>query len=123
MIYGMGIDIVGIKRIEDVINRNKERFLKKIFTDGEINYCNSQKLKYHHYAGRIAVKEAMIKALGRRYGIDWREMEVKNGKFGQPKLNLYGKAIEIIKKLNIVSIEVSISHCDEYAIAAVILEK
>lgn len=116
-----GTDIIEIDRIRDSIENVGERFIKKVFTDREIEYCESKKgQKYQHYAGRFAAKEAAFKAvsakLDDKYSVCWKDFEVVNDKQGRPKLNLLN-----IDTDRIESIDVSISHCKLYATANVVV--
>lgn len=115
-----GIDIIEISRIKESIeNDNQEKFKNRVFTQKEIEYCeNRKKQKYQHYAARFAVKEAVFKALSEKipdkYAIEWKNIETINDSNGRPQINLIG-----IEKNEIENIDVSISHCKEYAIANV----
>jgi holo-[acyl-carrier protein] synthase len=108
-----GTDIIEIKRIEKAIETKEERFLKKIFTDKEIEYCEKKEQKYEHYAARFAAKEAIFKAISlkTKEPIKWKMIEITNTKGGKPIVNF----LEKIEKLQ--TIDVSISHCKDYAIA------
>ena len=90
MIVGMGVDIAEIDRIEATIARRGDAFLKRIYTPLEIAYCERHKKKAERYAGRFAVKEATMKALGTgwRRGVRWRDIEVVNLPGGKPTLRL-----------------------------------
>lgn len=116
-----GTDIIEIKRIQEGIEKKGERFLQKIFTEDEIEYCESKKVqKYQHYAARFAAKEATFKAISyklkSKYAIGWKDIQIVNNKQGRPSVNLKGKEI-----LNFENIDLSMSHCKEYAIATVIV--
>ena len=116
-----GIDIIEIDRIKDSIENIGERFIKKVFTDKEIEYCESKKIqKYQHYAGRFAAKEAAFKAvsanLNDKYSVNWRDFEIINDEQGRPKINLKN-----INTENIENIDISISHCKLYATANVVI--
>lgn len=120
-----GTDIIEIKRIRESIEDNKigKAFVKKIYTEKEIAYCESKNnQKYQHYAGRFAAKEATFKAIStelkNKYSITWKDIEIMNDTQGKPKLNILGIALD-----NIENIDLSISHCKEYAIANVTLLK
>ena len=116
-----GVDIIEIERIKSSIENIGESFLKRVFTDKEIEYCESKKVqKYQHYAGRFAAKEAALKAISKhledKYSVGWKNFEIVNDEQGRPKLNLFNIAINDIK-----NIDISISHCKLYAIANVII--
>ena len=113
----IGIDIIEIDRIKFVLNKHPKRFLEKIFTDYEINYCKGRPAQL---AARFASKEAGMKALGTGIrGVGWREIEVQRHASGKPYLILYGRAKKRAEKLNIKSIELSISHSKNLATAIV----
>ena len=119
-----GVDIIEIDRIKESIENIGEKFLKRVFTDKEIEYCESKKSqKYQHYAGRFAAKEAAFKAVSKqledKYSVCWKDFEVVNDKQGRPQINLLNINTEKIE-----SIDISISHCKKYAVATVVvLEK
>lgn len=113
MIKGIGIDIVEIKRVEKLIKKYGSRFINRTFTKKEIQYCRHKPNPAQHYAGRFAVKEAIIKALGKPLTL--KEIEVDKG----PKLKLTGKAKNALEDKKIL---LSISHDHEYAVAQAILE-
>jgi len=123
MIIGCGIDIVKIERIEKIINRWGKSFTGKIFTSTEISYCSKKKAGVQSFAGRFAAKEALLKALGSGLrGVCWKDAEVTNNRFGQPRFKVGGKLKIMIREKKICKIFLTISHTDEYAIAEVILE-
>lgn len=114
-----GTDIIEVSRIKQSIERTGETFLNIIYTPAEIEYCESKRnAKFYHYAGRFAAKEAIYKAistlLDNRFGISWHNAQVINDENGNPKIEFLG-----IKFDNISSIDISISHCKEYAVATV----
>lgn len=116
-----GIDIIEIDRIKADIQSIGDKFLNRIFTEKEIEYCESKKAqKFQHYAGRFAAKEAVFKAISKqlkdKWSISWKDFEVINDEQGRPQLNL--KNINTEKFENI---DISISHCKSYAIANVTL--
>lgn len=118
----IGIDIIEIKRIERLFSAN-EGFLKKIYTNKEVEYCRPKKNKYQHFAARFATKEAVFKALGTGWigNMKWTDIELLNDEMGKPYLNLYGSVKELAEKKCIDSISVSLSHCQDYAVAQVLL--
>lgn len=124
MILGLGIDIIEIDRIEEAIKRGGEEFVRRTFTDEEINYCEKESHKYQHYAARIAAKEALFKAIGTGWqnGVKWTDIEVKNDKLGKPVMHLKGKVKLIADKLGVKNAIVTLSHCEAYAIAQAVLE-
>ena len=118
----IGIDIVEINRIKKLCLSN-ERFLNKIYTVKELEYCLQKKNRHQHLAARFATKEAMFKALGTGWTgkIKWTDVELLNDEKGKPYLNFYGNVKELVEEKNINTAEVSLSHCNEYAIAQVLL--
>ncbi|MCK9218839.1 MAG: holo-ACP synthase [Bacteroidales bacterium] len=123
MIYGIGTDLIEVSRIEKVIQRDSG-FREKIFTLSEIEYCESMKNKFQHYAARFSAKEAMLKAIGTgwRFGIRFADIEVYHDALGKPQIRVFGKAQEWAEKLVISKIHVSLSHLKEMATAVVIIE-
>jgi len=117
-----GTDIIEVKRIQEAIENGQEKFLNRIFTEKEIAYCEARKgMKYQHYAARFAAKEAVYKAISNlitdRSDALWKNIEVLNQEDGRPQINQ--------KKLGISSIEtidVSLAHIAEYAIANVVIQ-
>ena len=124
MIVGTGIDIAEVPRIRQSIERFGDRFLQRIFTAGEIRYCDSKMNRYERYAARFAAKEAAMKALGTGWnlGVRWRDCEVVRMPGGRPTIAFHGKAGEFAAKLGMKNTALSITHTAEQAIAQVILE-
>jgi holo-[acyl-carrier protein] synthase len=124
MIVGTGIDIAEVPRIAESIQRFGERFLRRVFTEDEIRYCESKANRIERYAARFAAKEAAMKALGTgwNHGVRWRDIEVSRQPGSRPTLKLHGKAAEFAAKLGAKNIALSLSHTPEQAIASVILE-
>ena len=125
MIVGIGIDIVEIKRLRDTLERQKDRFLRRVFTSAEQEYCAAHRDPVPHYAVRFAAKEALFKAIGTGWakGVSWLDVEVLRGREGPPAITLSGEARKISDTMGIVSVLVSLSHSVENATAIVILEK
>ncbi len=116
-----GTDIIEISRIKNSIDKLGESFINKVYTEDEIAYCESKnKQKYQHYAVRFAAKEAMFKAisedLNTKYDLDWKNYEVKCDENGRPKAYIKGIDLDSVE-----SIDISLSHCKEYAIANVVV--
>ncbi len=124
MIVGTGIDIAEVPRIREAIERHGQRFLNRIFTEGEIQYCESKANRVERYAARFAAKEAGMKAIGTgwNHGVRWRDIEVARKPGGRPSLVLHGKAAEFAAKLGTTNIALSLTHTAEQAMAQVILE-
>jgi holo-[acyl-carrier protein] synthase len=124
MIVGTGIDIAEVPRIRQSIERFGDRFLQRVFTAGEIQYCDSKANRFERYAARFAAKEAAMKALGTgwNHGVRWRDCEVARMPGGRPTIVFHGRAGEFAAKLGMKNAALSISHTAEQAIAQVILE-
>ncbi len=124
MIVGTGIDIAEVPRIAESIERFGERFLRRVFTEEEIRYCDSKANRVERYAVRFAAKEAAMKALGTgwNHGVRWRDVEVFRQTGRRPTIRFHGRAAEFAAKLGAKNIALSISHTPEHAIANVILE-
>lgn len=124
MIVGTGIDIAEVPRIAESIERFGDRFIQRVFTDGEIQYCESKANRMERYAARFAAKEAGMKALGTgwNHGVRWRDVEVIRKPGGRPTIQFHGKAAEFATKMKAKNVSLSISHTKEQAIASVILE-
>ncbi len=115
-----GIDLCEIDRIRKAIERYGERFLKRIFTEGEIRYCSSRANPYPSYAARFAAKEAVMKLLGAGIGhVGFNNIEVVSGIDGRPSLKLDGKALEISGEMGIDSMDISLTHIKSVAAAVV----
>lgn len=125
MIYGIGVDLVNIRRIEKVIHRWGTRFMDRVFTAQEIELCSQRPNSVSALALRFAAKEAFSKAigLGMRKGIRWRDIEVVHNANGRPDLNVTGKALDFCREEGIVSRFVTLSDESGYGIAVVVLEK
>ena len=114
-----GVDIIEIDRIKQSIEETDGKFRERVYTQKEIEYCESKKMqKYQHYAARFAAKEAVLKAISplleSKFDIEWKEIEVLNDDEGRPFVNL------LKKDLPVVEIDISISHCKTYAVASVV---
>jgi len=124
MIVGLGVDIAEVDRVRGAIERQGERFLKRLYTAKERTYCEKFKNKYERYAGRFAVKEATMKALGTGWsrGVRWVDIEVVREMSGKPTLELKGEARKIADKLGVKHIAVTITHTASQAMAMVVFE-
>lgn len=116
-----GTDIIEIERIKESIEDLGDKFIQRVFTPKEIEYCESKKTaKYQHYAARFAAKEAAFKAISRllndKYSIGWKNIEVTNDETGRPHIAFLEIQIDQIK-----DIDLSISHCKDYAVANVVI--
>ena len=124
MIVGIGVDLVETARIKESIDQYGDRFIRRLYTSGEIDYCEKFKNRAERFAARFAAKEAGFKALGTgwREGVRWLDVEVSNQANGKPELLLHGRAEEIARALGVSRRLVSISHADGYAIVQVVFE-
>jgi holo-[acyl-carrier protein] synthase len=118
-IVGIGTDIVECLRVGRMIERHGELFLRRVYTEREIRYCQGRKHATEHFAGRWAAKEAILKCLGTGWakGLCWTDLEVRNDMAGQPHVLVCGAAKERAQSLHISEILISISHCRAYATA------
>ncbi len=125
MIVGLGIDLIEIERIRAVYGRHKARFADRILTAAEQAYVLQHADPSARLAGRWAVKEAALKALGTglAHGIRWRDVEVLPDENGRPMLTLHGKALERAVALQADRFHATITHSDGMAMAQVILER
>jgi len=125
VIVGTGIDIVEVPRIERAIQRYGERFINRLFTPDEADYCRRGARPAEHFAARFAAKEAALKALGVGWsrGISFTEVEVRNDELGAPSVRLSGRALELSRRLGVSRVHVSLTHHRRFAIAQVILER
>jgi holo-[acyl-carrier protein] synthase len=125
MIYGTGVDLVSIQRMERVILTWGDRFIKRVFTDQEARICRRRPASHAAFSLRFAAKEAFSKALGlgMRKGIRWRDIEVFNDPSGKPGLTLSGVAADICREKGINGIHLSLSDDADYGIAVVVLER
>lgn len=125
MISGVGVDIVQVAAIAESIEHYGKEYLERVFTQGEIAYCDSVPSAMQRYAARVAAKEAAMKALATGWdsGVEWLDFEVINETSGEPKLHAHGRAAELLQKRGINRMWVSLSHRPDYAIAQVIFEQ
>ena len=125
MIAGIGVDMVDVARIQAMLDRYGERFLRRVYTEEESAYALSGANMAERLAGRFAVKEAMMKALGtgKSQGILWKDVETVRGRSGKPEVHLHGQAVKWAKLRGGGAVHVSITHDGGKAVAFVILEK
>lgn len=123
-VVGVGVDIVETTRIDRSLERFGERFLHRVFTAGEIAYCQSMKYPARHFAARFAAKEAVSKAFGTGIGhtMGWRDIDVHREQSGQPFVVLEGGAKEYATARGIAKVWLSLSHTDHHAAATAVLE-
>ncbi len=118
-VLGIGTDIVECVRIRKMIEKHEESFIRRVYTAHEIDYCSANKASTEHYAGRWAAKEAVLKALGTGLtrGISWVDIEVFNEAGGKPVIRFGGEARRVCEEMQIVEMQISISHCRTHATA------
>ena len=115
-----GVDIIEIPRVRDVAERYGERFLRRVYTEGEIAYCRG---RAPQLASRFAAKEAVMKALGTgTHGVRWRDIEVVREHGRAPTIRLHGAALGRANRMGIAHMAVSLSHSQDYAVAFVVAE-
>lgn len=124
MIYGIGVDLIEIDRMERAIMRSGQRLVERLYTPGERAYCGVKRLPYPCFAARFACKEAFLKALGTglRKHMRWHDIEVRRDPLGKPFLHLHGYLRERCAAAGIQRIHLSLSHSAGHAIAQVVLE-
>jgi len=117
-VASVGVDIVEIKRIESAVDRGRERFLRRVYTETELKTCRD---RLSSLALRFAAKEAVMKVLGTGgTGIAWRDIEILTGDDGRPSVRLHGQALNKATRLDLKEVSVSLSDSKEYAIAVAI---
>jgi len=124
VIYGVGIDEVEVARVEKKLN-DTPGLKERLFTEGEINYCESKRHPFQNFAARFAAKEAFFKAVGTgwRYGFAWTDIEIVNDEIGKPACRLYGRVKQFAEEQTITAVHVSLTHLRDIAGAIVMLEK
>lgn len=125
MIIGTGIDIVELKRFEEILKRREDKFLTRVYTAEEREECTSNSgLSVQRLAGKFAAKEAFLKALGTglAQGVSWQDLSVISGRRERPELHLKGRASEIAASCKMEMAHLSISHSELSAVAVVVLE-
>ena len=125
MVVGLGTDLTEIERVRRSVERFGERFLRRVYTEGEIAYCMRKKNFAESFAARFAAKEAAAKALGTGIsrGVSWQEFEVTREPGARPVLRLHGRAAHIARQMGVVHIALSLTHTREMAMAVVVMER
>jgi holo-[acyl-carrier protein] synthase len=123
-VLGIGVDLVECARIERSLERFGQKFLKRVFTEGEIEYSMSMKFPARHLAARFAAKEAVSKAFGTGIGkaMGWRDIDVRKKPTGEPFLVFSGGAEKLAKERGVTRALITLSHTEHHAIASVVLE-
>jgi len=122
-VLGVGMDIVETKRIAESVERFGDRFLQRVFLEGEVAYARSMKFPHLHLAARFAAKEAISKAFGTGIGheMGWRDLEIVREPGGAPRVVLHGRAEAYAKMRGVQAVHVSLSHTTEYGAASAVI--
>ncbi len=119
--FAHGIDVIEIGRVQAVLDRHGERFLRRVYTEDEVRHCRG---RVPELAARFAAKEAVMKALGTGVrGVGWRDIEVLPNRRGKPLVFLYGRGAARAKHLELRGLEISLTHSKQYAMASVVGER
>ena len=123
-ILGIGIDMVKVSRMETLIQRWDRRFLDRVFTGVEQDYCLQKPRAHVHFSGRFAMKEAVLKAIGTGLtdGVSWKDIETQRNVSGLPVVHISGRVHQLAGAMGVSDILGSITHDHDYAIAQVILQ-
>lgn len=121
-LIGHGVDLIECDRIAHMIDRHGQRFLERVYTEGERHYCQSKSRSIEHYAGRFAAKEAILKALavGWRGGVAWTDMDIRRTTSGSPEVALTGHTLQIATRMGVTTVQISITHTQHYAMASAV---
>ena len=114
----VGVDLVGVERLEQVVRDDDER-RQRLFTPGELSYCRGKRREYEHLAARFAAKEAVLKAFGTGISqrMRWTEVEVLNERSGRPHIRLSGAVASFAERRGLRELDVSLSHTEGLALA------
>jgi holo-[acyl-carrier protein] synthase len=125
MIYGIGTDLVEISRIEKILQRWGDRFIEKVYSPIETDYCQGKAFPSIHFAARFAAKESFLKSLGigLGMGVGLKDIELINNEQGSPLMKVHNRAENILHERGVTGVHVSVTHTRKYASAVVILEK
>ena len=121
-VISLGTDLIECQRVADVLDRHRDRFLKRMLTDAETAYCHTHRDPVPRIAGRFAAKEAILKVIGTgwRGQIAWTDIEITNDPLGQPLVRLTGQTAQLAARRGVARILVSITHTPHYAAATAI---
>ncbi len=124
-IHSIGSDLARIERLEEAFARRGQRVLDRLFTPAEQAYCDRRKARFTHYAGRFAVKEAVMKVLGTGWarGVRWVDIEVTRAPGAAPRLSLHGRTAELAEEQGIARIHITITHDAGLAMAVAVAER
>ena len=121
-ILGHGVDVIECPRVLQMLEDHGNRFLERVFTSHELDYCRRHKESTQRLAGRFAAKEAVLKALGTgmRGRMKWTDVQIANDDMGKPEIALTGESATVAKSKGVCQVLVSISHTREHAVASAI---
>ena len=122
MILGIGLELCEVDRVRRLLEKDRERFVRRVFRPSEIAYCEQRRKPEQHYAARFAAKEAFLKALGGGWRLGWTQLEVARTAAGKPDLILHGKAREAASRLGVRRAHLTLTHSLDTAAAVVVLE-
>src|SRR5215471_19384052 len=124
-VIGIGVDVIECSRIQRSIERFGDRFLQRVFTEGEIEYSMSMKFPERHFAARFAGKEAVAKAFGTGIGktVGWRNIDIQKKGNGEPFLVFSGPAKAVTTERGVTSALITLSHTEHHAVACVVFER
>ena len=122
MILGIGLDLCEVGRIRRLLEKDRGRFVRRVYREAEIAYCDARRKPEIHYAARFAAKEAFLKALGRGWRLGWTQVEVVRTASGKPDLLLTGKAAEAAESRGVRHVHLTLTHTSETAAAVIVLE-
>jgi len=122
MILGVGIDLCEVPRIQRLLDKDRQRFVRRVFLKGESSYCEARRRPGVHYAARFAAKEAFLKAVGKGWRLGWMQVEVTREPEGRPALVLHGRAADLLARRGVRAVHLSLTHTQDMAAAVVILE-
>lgn len=119
MVVGMGVDVVEVSQVKRLLQKYRQKFLNRIFTEQEQRYCFNKPRPHLHLAVRFAAKEAVAKSLGTgKRGFSWKEIEVINDSYGKPNILLTGQAAKIARQKKIAEVLISLSFAGDTALAS-----
>jgi len=122
VIFGIGTDIIEIKRVKKAISRSP-KFIERLFTEQELDYYKKKDMKAQHIAGGFSAKEAVLKALGTGLrGFRWKDIEILRGSVGKPIVRFGGNVKQFMEDNGIGIIHVTISHSRDFATATAVAE-
>jgi holo-[acyl-carrier protein] synthase len=122
MILGIGMDLCEVDRIQRLLDKDRERFVRRVFSKEETAYCEARRRPALHFAARFAAKEAFLKSLGEGWRLGWTQVGVVRGPSGRPGLSLTGPASRVAQNRGVVRIHLTLTHTAETAAAVVVLE-